>query len=295
MKRAKFKIQSSRLLLVFIVFLLFYVIYRNIASSVVLTKKDRLNIVFYSAKTVYYSLGINDVSYVIPFPADMEITVPGGYGNYRVGAIGKLVSLEKKPDIFRKAFSAATGSFVNLYFYPRQTKIYYSNQNSKATMPGWSDIFLTNTNANFIDRLLIFWQIIHIDANDHQEITDLPSVSEGQETVFDQDTFYKKYQGFFYKKTYRNLKDNVQILYTKSYQVALLLSKIIEGEGIRVVDISQSQISNLKSQNCVITYSKNALMVANDLQKFFGCEKKEGNPDVSDIIITLGNLENEWQ
>lgn len=286
-------------MLVFIILLLLYVVYRNITSSVVLTKKDRLNIVFYSAKTVYYSLGKNDVSYAIPFPANMEIAVPGGYGNYRVGAIGKLASLEKKPDIFRKAFSAATGSFVDLYFYPRQINIYYSDQSPPAVLPGWSDIFLNSSNANFVDRLLTFWQIIHADTNDLQQITDLPTKSAGQETVFDQDTFYKKYQGFFYKKTYRNLKDNVQILYTKSYRTALLLSNIIEGEGIRVVDISQvpSTIRQPadKVQSCLITYNKNALSVADDLQKFFGCKKKEGKPDTSDIIIKLGILENEWQ
>ncbi len=287
--------KSSKLVFIVILFIVVYIVYKNITSSVILNKKDRINIVFYSGQTTYYSLGFKDVSYVIPFPVNTEVMVPGGYGYYRVGAFGKLLTLEKKPDILRKTFSAATFSFVDLYFYPQKSIVYYQDSGPFKLLPVWQDIFLFSSNANIVDRLLLAWQFMRSDPNQYQIITDLPTRMEGNRAVFDQDNFDNKYQGFFYKKTYRNIKDNVQILYTKNYNTALLLSRIIEGEGIRVVDISQISNSQFPISNCLVVQNKNASIVASDLQKYFHCQKKEGRPDVSDIIITLGSLENEWQ
>ena len=82
---------------IFLVFLFGIVIFKQYTSSLFSQKKDRVNIVFYGKNTVYYSLGKYDgVHYFISFYPDVKVKVPGGYGNYRVGGLGKLVELEKK-------------------------------------------------------------------------------------------------------------------------------------------------------------------------------------------------------
>ena len=122
--RKKFKVQSSKFQVVgsyviglFFIFLLGLIIFKQYSSSLFSQKKDRVNVVFYGKNTVYYSLGKYDgVHYFISFYSDVKVKVPGGYGNYRIGGLGKLVELEKS-DIFRKTFSVTTASTVDRYFF----------------------------------------------------------------------------------------------------------------------------------------------------------------------------------
>ena len=120
-----------------------------------------------------------------------------------------------------------------------------------------------------------------------------PFESGGNDSIFDYNSFYKKFQGSFFQKTYRNYDINVQIIYTKSYKTALLLSQMIEGEGIRVVDLS-SQDKFIKGclliTNKEISTTKTYLRLAD----FFKCRLKIGETTVSDIILVLGDLEKEW-
>jgi len=293
MSKVKSKSQNSKvIILIFLSICLFYYLFKSITSSVFLKGRDKVNVVFYGEEARFYSLDRKNVNYLLTFSNLVKVVVPGGYGEYKVGAVGKLASLEKKPDIIRKTFSAATSTLVDLYFYQKKTTIYYDNSNLKQT-PSFMKIFLTNSNTNLVDKLFLFY-IFSSNNKESFQIVDLsPFESGGNNNIFDYDSFYKKFQGSFFQKAYRNYDINVQITYTKSYKTAQLIGQMIEGEGIRVVDLSD-QGNNLSKcllvSNKEVSKSKTFLQLAD----FFKCRTQIGETIVSDIILELGDLEEEW-
>ncbi len=266
-------------------FLFFYFIFKNIKNSIILKNKYRLNIVFYSKETKFYSLAKDDINYLIKFSPDVEFFIPGGYGYYRLGGFHKLIDLEKKPALFQRAFSTNLGLITDIYFYPKKVEIYYENNNKNGNFPSFKEIFFFNSNANLIDRLLIFFKLIR------KNISDFRMINLNKNNFYYLD-FIKKYQGYFYKKNYREIDENIQILYKKSYSTAELLSKILDGEGIRVVDLSEKNDLDLR-QRCIIYFKKESIVVK-DLKDFFNCYLKKDNPEISDIILELNNLEVLW-
>lgn len=278
-KRKKFTIYLVVLLFLFY-FLIF--LYKNLSSSVFIKGKDRVNVVFYSKNTSFFSLSTKDVSYFIQFPPEIRVLVPGGYGNYKLGSLGKLVSLEKNPDLFRKTFSATTSTFVDLYFFPRKVEIYYQ-ADERSYFPKISEILFLKSNSNLIDRLILISKLFNRNQSNYKII----SISSD---FFNREEFIKDFQGSFYKRFYRDKKATVQILYKKSYLTALLLSQMIDGEGIRVVDLSVDEGS---INGCQIT-TKQIDFISQTLADFFHCQIKKGETVISDIIIKLGSLENEW-
>jgi hypothetical protein len=286
---------SKRSSVIFIFFCLFfsYLVIKNIQSSVFLKERDKINVVFYGENTRFYSLDRKNINYLLFFPNSVKVIVPGGYGEYKVGAVGKLASLEKKPEIIRKTFSAITSTLVDLYFYPKKTTIYHQNNSNSNNLQTFKEIFLTNSNANLIDRLFLFYFFTTNNREDYQTIDLKPFELGDKEAIFDYNGFYKKFQGSFSQKTYRNYNINVQIIYTKSYKTALLLSQMIEGEGIRVVDLSNQDEF---IPGCLLITSKkiSTTKTYQRLANFFKCRLKIGETMVSDIILELGDLEKEW-
>ncbi len=275
--------------LIFLLLFFLYFLIKNLQNSVFLNEKERVNVVFYSDNPLVFSLARNDLNYIIKFSNNIKILVPGGYGYYRIGALGKLVFLEKNPDIFRKTFSSATSSFVNLYFYPRKAEVYYSS--SQKIFPELSFVFFSRSNANFIDRLILFFHLINKDQKKFKLITFLPSFRKNNDLFFDREEFFQKYQGIFYKKSNRQNVLTCQIFYQKSYSTSFLISNIIDGEGIKVVDISKDDKNDY--QKCQII-TKDKKLISKTFEKFFDCQIKIGNPEISDIIIKLGDLEKSW-
>lgn len=274
------------------IFCFLILIYKEITSSVFLKGRDKINVVFYGEKTRFYSLDRKNVNYLLSFSNSLKVTVPGGYNRYIIGAIGKLVSLEKKPDIFKRTFSAATSTFVDLYFYQKKTAVYYEDSNLKQ-MPTFMEILLTDSNANLIDKLFLTYIFSTNNKESFQSIDLSPFKLEGDINIFDYNLFYKKFQGSFFQRTYRKYDINVQIVYTNSYKTAQLIGQMIEGEGIRVVDLSNQDkrtTSCLLIANKEITISK----TFERLKEFFKCKTKIGETTVSDIILELGDLEKEW-
>ncbi len=278
----------------FVIVCLFYYLFKSVTSSVFLKGRDKINVVFYGENIRFYSLDQKNINYLLFFSNSVKVIVPGGYGEYKVGAVGKLVSLEKNPEIIRKTFSAVTATLVDLYFYPKKTTIYHQDsQNNSSGIPTINEIFLTNSNANLIDRLFIFYFFTTSQKKDYQTIDLQPFELGDKDAIFDYNGFYKKFQGSFFQKTYRNYDINVQIVYTKSYKTALLLSQMIEGEGIRVVDLS---IQNKSIKGCLLITNKetSTTKTYQRLADFFKCSLRIGKTTVSDIILVLGDLEKEW-
>lgn len=290
MSKVKITIKKSKVVLVILlIVILFYLFFKNISSSVFLKNKDRINVVFYSQNTSYFSLSNQDVNYLIKFPPNLEVLVPGGYGSYKIGALGKLVSLEKKPEIFKRTFSSTTSTFVDLYFFPTKTQIYYEER-SKSYFPSFLEILLSKSNANFFDRLFLTFKLFDRNQSNYRSISKLPLTKEDNKLIFDKNQFNKDFQGSFYKKSFRSEKTTVQLIYEKSYSTAYLISQIIDGEGIRVVDLSQT---DEKIKGCELI-TKKTNFVADSLADFFNCNIKVGETTISDIIIKIGNLEKDW-
>jgi hypothetical protein len=288
-------LKRGRMIFVFFITIcLLYYLIKSVTGSVFLKGRDKINVVFYGENTRFYSLDKKNISYLLAFSNSVKVVVPGGYGEYKAGAINKLVSLEKKPEIIKKTFSAATATLVDLYFYPKKATIYYQDSSKNSNeIPTIKEIFLTNSNATFIDRLFLFYFFITSQREDYQIIDLKPFELEDGNAIFDYNSFYKKFQGSFFQKSYRNYDINVQIVYTKSYKTALLLSQMIEGEGIRVVDLS---IQDKSIPGCSLITSKkiSTTKTYQRLADFFKCSLKIGETTVSDIILVLGDLEKEW-
>jgi hypothetical protein len=263
-------------------------------TSLFFANKDRLNVVFYGKETNYYSLGIGGAgNYVIPFFADLKLQVPGGYGYYRVGALGKLVSLDKKPEILEKTFSLATYSFVDYYFYPQTDEVFYGSEKQDVALPSAKSILFGTSNASWIDKIYLAMQFADRKKNDFRKISLQSNKNKDGDEIFAADQFEKKYTGYLFQKSYRNEMKSVQILYAKEYENADRVGKMLEGNGIRVGDISPSTTN---PHSCVIvedisTPSSTAKM----LMDFFHCSWKEGKTDIYDILFELGDKEKEWE
>jgi len=291
--KVKSLIQNSKLILIiFICLFIVYLLVKNFSSSVIFRNRDKVNIVFYGENTKFFSLDKKNISYIIYFPSDVKVLVPGGYGDYRVGSLGKLLRLEKKPEIVSRTFSSATSSFVDLYFYPKEDKIYYGDEKEVSDFPSFQEIFFSSGNANLIDRIYIFSFFFKKNYFQYQKIAGLPVKEVKGEKIFDRESFYRNNLGLFFNFSYRKLAENLQIVYDKSYSTASLISEMAEGEGIRVVDISEGG----EKGSCQVLTKKNRLndLIVNQLVRFFHCQKAVGEPTVSDIILELGNIEEEW-
>ena len=303
MKSEKFQrkiklISGLKLFYFLIVVFIFYILFFKLRSSAFFQKKDRINLVINQDQIAVYSLGLEDrVNYFIPFYPDLNVIIPGGYGYYRLGALAKLVSLEKNPDLLRKTYSLMTPGFVDFYFYSSipsdKIEILFGKEKRDFFLPRFYLIFFAKSNARFFDRLFLYLQFLGKTKGQFKIIADIPTKIEGSRRVFSSNSFFEAYQGIFYKKTYRSEQRSVQIVYTKSYKTAQFLTQILEGEGIRVVDLSQTET---KEKNCSV-YEDNEKFseTAKSISQFFGCRLSLGKTGAYDIILKLGGIEEEWE
>lgn len=296
--RTKFIKLSAKFFLIFLPFIIFfYLLFINFRSSAFFQKRDRINIVVSEGNAMLYSLGLDDkVNYFISFFPDLEVTVLGGYGNYRSGALEKLASLEKKPDLFKKTFSLTTSNFIDFYFYPdrpfEKINVAFGEDKVDFDLPRFNLILFGKSNAHLFDRIYLLLQFFGKTKGQFKIITRLPIVRQGNRTVFSSRKFFESFQGNFYQKTYRNEQRSVQILYTKSDKTAQAISQILEGEGIRVVDVSkwstQNKVCEVMEDN---KFSKTSQAIAH----FFSCQLVNRKTEAYDIILKLGEKEKEWE
>lgn len=275
---------------------LLIIVLRLLFTSAFFVKEDRINILIYSSEPIYFSFEKGgEVHYVTTFNADSRTAVPGGYGVYRMGALGKLITLEKNPEILNRTFSRITGSMIDYYFYPKSETIYYGS-GEKIRLPSFSELFLYESNGNFFDRVYIYLQFMGKHLTDFEEIH-INKIQAGDAVLLSDVTFARQYLGYFYHKSLRKENKTVQILYTDSYTSAKNLSRIIDGEGIRVVDIDTYQQTTHKDNSCVVKENteKGFSLTAEEIAHFFKCILVKGKGRVSDIVIEMGNSEKEWE
>ncbi len=275
------------------------VVFNQLKSSLFFTAKDRVNVVFYGKQTVYFSLGKTDgVHYYISFYPDIKVKVPGGYGNYRVGGLGKLAYLEKKNEIIPRTFSVTTASTVDRFFHDPGTEIYYGKEEageSGLVLPGLGTMLFAPSDCNPFDRLFLALRFMGKRKNQFSEIDYTSSLGTDEEFFQDKE-FVRQYQGFLYNRLYRDEARTVQIYYRSSYNTAFFLSKIIEGDGIRVSDLAEKPDMTGNGKPCeVVEDAQRFSSSAQALARYFGCDLAKGETESSDIIMKLGNLEDVWE
>lgn len=288
---------SIKVVIAIIISFLMYFVIKDLYASAFFQKRDRINIVVTTDRIGVYSIGKSDnVNYYINFYPDMEVVVPGGFGFYRLGALAKLAGLEKKPEIIKKAYSSTISSFVDFYFYPNSsaenTKILFGKKNS-FFLPSFKLIFFSKTNAQFFDRIYLYLQFLGKTQGNFKILDNFPSEDLGNTELFLAEEYFRNQQGILYQKTYRSEQRNVQIVYTESYKTAQLLARILEGEGIRVVDLNQSKKGSGECE--IIEDTKKFSKTAKSIVEFFGCQMSVGNTGAYDIIFKLGRVEKEWE
>ena len=274
------------------------IVIRQLMTSAFFINEDRINILIYSSEPIYYSIEKGgEVHYVTTFNADSRTAVPGGYGIYRMGALGKLIALEKNPELLQRTFSRITGSMIDFYFYPQTEAIYYGSR-EKLKFPSFGEIFLSGSNANFFDRLYIYVQFIGKHLTDFEEIH-ISKIQAGDTILLSDVTFARQYLGYFYHKSLRKENKTVQILYANSYVSAKNMSRVIDGEGIRVVDVDMSQKikAESKKSSCIVQENtQNGFShTATKIAQFFHCILRKGMGRVSDIVVEMGKSEGEWE
>ena len=257
---------------------------------------DRINLVMYGSQTAFYSLDKQETrNYTMYFYPDLKMQIPGGYGNYRIGSLGKLAKLDNEPDILTKTFSVATTSFVHFYFYPATEDVYYGTDIIKSpTVPSIRNILFMPSNAGFFDRLyLAFWLLDKKDDDFKQIAYQSETNKIHNDVFFEEDSFIKNSIGLMFQKQYRDEQKNIQLQFTKNYAVAESVSALLEGNGIRVNDIT---LDMKRSRDCSVVenvsiHSRTAI----DIAHFFGCTLTQGKTDVYDIIFVLGSVEKDWE
>lgn len=267
------------------VFLALFLIY-SFANSLFIRKRDRINIFLHAQDRItYYSIStVDDVNYLVYFRPNLKITVPGGYKLYRFGALAKLSELDKDPELLKKAFSSATSSFVDFYFFPKDPEILYGTSiPDTVRYPSFAELFFDHSNASLLDRIYLYLRFV---SSGKTQFSIIPSPKVEAD-------FAKSYQGYFYKKTYRNEKRIVQIIYTKKYETADLISRVLEGNGIRVADLTED--SKPHNTCMIIENTGQHSKTAEDLSAFFRCQLQKGDTGTFDIIFILGDREGDWE
>lgn len=278
-----------------VIYFLFKII-QLFTSSLFFTDNSRINTIFYSQETAFYSLDkTNARHYVMYFPADLKMQVPGGYGTYRVGSLGKLAKLDTNFDLLQNTFSIGTTSFVNYYFYEDSDTVFYGDTvPTEKKKPQISDIWFLKSNASFFDKLYLTLSFMQKKKDDFYIISYQEKENKAlNDIIFQEESFIKSSIGLLYQAQYRDEQKSVQIQYPTSYTVAQSVGSLLEGNGIRVSDIS---LDLDKSKNCIILESSDIhSKTAKDLSAFFNCPIENKTTDVYDIILKLGNLEKDWE
>lgn len=285
---------------VVLIFVIAYISYKLIiviSQSLFVNTPERINFVMYGQNTSYYSLDIKSGRhYQISFPADLNVNTPGGYGQYRVGSLGKLAKLDNNKTLIKNTFATTTSTFVDFYFLNNNGGVFYGDEIEENTKkPSVSDVIMQKSNASFLDRLYLALRIIPTNDNSYTNIR----FSQNRdnflgENVFQDEAFTKNSIGLLYQSRYRDEQKSVQILYPSRYITASQISSILEGNGIRVSDVG---IDIDKNTECKVVYTQEKPSeTAKNISRYFGCNLEKGSADVYDIIFFVGqNVERDWK
>ena len=191
------KKKSKILLFGVLLSLLLIFISINLYNSVIFKRHDRINLLIFEQNPVFLSLStIGEANYILYLYPDLKLNIPGGFGYYRVGALSKLATLEKNPEIFNRAISGSTHLFLDFYFYPKKIEIYYGTGNKPQTIElSIRNILFDKSNANFFDKLYLAYKTLTLNKKDLNKLKSFEVLNKNKDTVFDTKRFEDSYNG----------------------------------------------------------------------------------------------------
>lgn len=260
---------------------------------------DRLNIVIYDQVPVLLSLGLSDkVNYVVTFSHEDKVYAPGGYGRYRVGALGKLAHLEQDADLVSRAFSSMISAHVDYSLVPRSSTVY---EDLKGAQPDFTALTIAKHvfsdmytfDGGLIDKVYVLYKLASYRSSNFIQLAGTFKEDPDGDIIFSEKRFQKKYRGFFYHKTLRDEAKNVQIEYS-TYSAGAVLSRIIEGQGIRVVDLRATE---KPVKTCEVLYQGLQKPLTVDyIAERFSCEARSGKVEGAEILIRMSaNMDERWK
>lgn len=281
------------------------VMLRSFRGSAIISRPDRINLGMYGNEAVLLSFGLEDgVNYIVSLSHEHKITIPGGYGEYRFGSLGKLVMLQKDSRIMQRAFSSMISAYTNYFIMPRNPDVY---QKIDTENPEYSRVTIIKqlfsgkniSNMNVIDRVYIAFLVAKRRQQDYVVLrSSVRRDAKDGDRIFSEKSFQKKYKGFFYHQSFREEAKEVQIVYS-NYTSAQTLSRIIEGQGIRVVDLAEIEEKN---SHCILRIDKNStkplksISTVRFLSREFNCIVIEDDTRGADIVIIPGeDVEVLWE
>lgn len=282
-------------------FIFIYLIAKGIAAvsrSYFATHPDRINMVIYGQETVFYSLDMRaGRHYALYFPADLSLEVPGGYGSYPVGSLGKLADMERSDHLAQRTFSVAISSVVHATFLPPETNVYTASGDmpEEISPPGIMKILSYRSTTSWLNRLFLAWRAGGIAKHEYSLLTHQEREDDVLGTSqFEGEQFLKRNFGLLYQASYRKEGRSVQILFSSKRQTANRIGHILEGSGIRVSNITYR---DKISQECVVVTSESEWsQTTHAIADFFGCRIDRGETDVYDILLVLGDrVEADWE
>ena len=279
---------------------------RAAADSLSFMRRDRITMVVYGASPVVVSLGLSDsVSYILFFDNSMKVKAVGGYGEYKIGSIQKLAQLSGDEDLLRRTFSSVLSSHVDYYFAPKQKEVYFETKklenfsSSKAAYVSTVASPQQMTNANFLERVYLLTALLKMRKLDFTQLKTNFVVPGTDGDTFDEDDFFHYYQGFFYEPSLRNERDEVKIIYKDSLSADKNVSRILEGEGIRIIDLDRQ---DNKLRRCLVQIDPSAMIktqipkAAQFIVDALKCDTKVANIDDATILLYVGeDVEEDYQ
>ena len=291
-KEAKRSLKTLVLSIISCFILVLFIV--QLYKSLFITKPERINLLFLNQNPTLLSLStVGESNYYLNLYPDLKLNVPGGYGDYRVGALVKLSQLEKDSGIISRAIGGSTFTFLNYYFYPNNIQTYFGKIPTSKFNLNLKNIIFNKSNASFFDKAYLLIKILGVQNNNFIKLSAFEKINNNKDLVFDSERFAEEYNGLFFQHTYRDERKSVQILYTNNYNSADIIAKILENNGIRVVDISKTDKTD---KNCrVFEKAKKYSLTSKNISTYLDCKLVNSDTEISDIVIFLGHKEELWK
>ena len=254
-------------------------------KSFFMSPMQRVNIGIWGKRSMIISYNLTAPRHtLIMFSNTYPVDIPGGLQGYTIGALGKLVALEKKPLIYKKALSAAGDVLVHKVQYQTTDDIYYDdygNMSEDVELQAHIRKALFGPGELTLFERLFLWS----------RLSEITSVQTARHLVSSQ-----KPDITLYEKAFRNEKKLVQIRYAQGASSAFAFAGMLENIGIRVADSMRVDRDQSMAQTCTVMEADGEKSAtAAFIVDYFGCAHVTGQTGLYEIIFTLGPvIEQEW-
>lgn len=276
------------------------VVWRFIATSSLLSSRERVTIGVYTAHpfVLSYNKHSNIVT-VVWFNPRARVYVPGGYRWYPLGSVVLLDSIEKKKgELVRRMFEELVGAPVDFVVMPRAAgplseptdsfvTFFYRERGRLLPLIGGR---YKLSSGNSIDGMLLSNilrsrndKLLFVDAS--SSTTTSPKKSDGLQ--YNSDKLDQVLKGYLYWPSIDSTNNvRLEVGDTQYYGAAQRIGRIIEGMGIKVIDIAKSN-TNTTKEGCSVYYGPAKKTQAMALAEHFNCDRHVSNDEQFKATMTV--------